>query len=216
MLGDEAQARVDRAKQTRRYAAGSAVFEAGEPTRGLYCMHRGVVAVRHSDSHGNSVLVQLTHPAQTLGAAECFAGQEIEASAETLTDSVICFVDGSVVDTLVARHPPLGLAFLERMARDLKQAHEAYLRRTALTVRQRLAHLVLTLLPYCARHEPGEHQVMELPMTQQILAELLGARRETIVRAFAALQSDGLLRYENGTVIVSALERLRAEAGETG
>lgn len=213
-LTDEAQARVDEGKRTAAYAAGDAVFQAGELIRGLFCMHQGTVALRRTDEQGNSVLVKLAHHGQTFGVYEYFTNEEYLASAETLTDGVICFVDRAVLQELLLSHPPLGLAFMSHLARDLKQAHTAYLQMAALPVRQRLAHLLLALLPHFGQESGDGSLLVELPMTQQIVAELLGARRETIVRTFQALQEDGVVTYDGGRVTVPSLSRLHEEVEE--
>lgn len=212
VLPDDAQALVDRRKQTHAYAPGSPVFQAGEPTRALFCIHEGTVALRRSDEQGNSVLVKLAHRHQTLGTYEFFDNREYVASAECLGAAVICSIEAAAVRELVLRHPALGLAFMEHLAQDLEHAHERFLQIAALPVRRRLAHLLLSLLPHFAERDATGATVVHLPMTQHTIAELLGARRETVVRAFQAMQADGVLHYDEGRVTLPDPARLRAEA----
>lgn len=211
VLPDEAQAVVDRHKRTYAFAPASTVFQAGEPNEGLWCIHRGSLALRRSDANGNSVLVQLVHERETLGAYEYFTSADYVASAETLTDCVICHIDGAQVRGLIDAHPPLSMAFMERLAEELEQAHETYLRVSTLPLRQRLAHLVLALAPHFGRSGEAGATVVELPMTQQTMADLLGVRRESVVRAFHALEEDGLLRFEDRAVVVRDPARLEGE-----
>jgi Mn-dependent DtxR family transcriptional regulator len=54
----------------------------------------------------------------------------------------------------------------------------------------------------------------ELVMTQELIANMLGVRREGVTEAALKLQRDGLIRYARGRIVVldrSALERRSCE-----
>jgi Mn-dependent DtxR family transcriptional regulator len=49
----------------------------------------------------------------------------------------------------------------------------------------------------------------ELKMTQELIANMLGVRREGVTEAAGKLQADGLIRYSRGHIVV--LDRLMLE-----
>lgn len=55
------------ARKCRRYRAGETVFTAGEPSYGIYCIVDGATAMRQIDAEGNTVLIQISYPGDTLG-----------------------------------------------------------------------------------------------------------------------------------------------------
>ena len=78
--------------------------------------------------------------------------------------------------------------------------------RTLHKVEQRLARLLLQLAEQ--RSSP------ELPLTQESLGLLLGARRETVCHATARLEDQGGIRHGRGYVTVLDAEQLRMSACE--
>lgn len=52
-------------------------------------------------------------------------------------------------------------------------------------------------------------QSNELKMTQELIANMLGVRREGVTQAAGKLQEDGLIRYSRGQIKV--LDRLKLE-----
>lgn len=54
----------------------------------------------------------------------------------------------------------------------------------------------------------------ELSMTQELIANMLGVRREGVTQAAGALQDDGLIRYSRGKITVLDRPRLEARACE--
>lgn len=54
----------------------------------------------------------------------------------------------------------------------------------------------------------------ELSMTQELIANMLGVRREGVTEAAGKLQSAGLIHYRRGRITVLDRPRLEAEACE--
>lgn len=53
-----------------------------------------------------------------------------------------------------------------------------------------------------------------LAFTQELLAQMLGARRPTVAVAMGQLQNDGLLTYSRGNIVIRQREAIRAKACE--
>ena len=75
------------------------------------------------------------------------------------------------------------------------------------SVQQRFARWLLTTFDHA-------RPLMDLPLTQEFMATLLGVRREGITSAAGKLQLDGAIRYKRGNVTLvdrAALERCACE-----
>ncbi len=212
MVADTEQRLVNSTKHTRLYPPGAYVYRAGEVCRGIHCIESGTIALRMSDAQGNTILVGLAHRRQTLGYQAFFNGREHHTTAQALTDSLVCHVDGEVMERVLARNPALHTAFTAHISRDLAETQENLLRLAALPVRARLAHLLCSLAPHYGRCTDAGETLLELPMNQRVLAELLGTRRETVARTLHALQTEGLLRFRRARLVIPDTARLEAEA----
>jgi len=210
-LKDDDLELLNRSKITVNYRPGQDVYLQGNPCNGIYCIEDGTIAVRRMDVQGNSILIRLAHAGQTLGYRDFFGAQGHTASAEALTPARVCHVEGQALRNLLGHNPTLGLNFLAHLAEDLDHAEESILQNSALTVRTRLAHLLLTLKDrFADAHEDGTI-VISLPLARQDLAALLGTRPETIARTIHALESDSVATFSGRTVRIPDLDLLLNE-----
>lgn len=210
-LDGEDLALLNRVKVANLYTAGQHIFYQGNPSLGLYCVESGTVAIRKTDAGGESVLVRLVHPGETLGYRTYFSGGVYRASAEALTDARVCFIDRSTVQALLGRVPALAQRFLLRMADDLQQAEEARLHAVTLPVRSRLAHLLLMLKDRFGEVDEAGNLAIDLPLARQDIAAMVGSRPETIARAIKSLEQDGICSFAGRKVIVPDLDQLLNE-----
>ncbi|MBM4343691.1 MAG: Crp/Fnr family transcriptional regulator [Deltaproteobacteria bacterium] len=194
------------------YQPGQTIFYQGNPCLGLYCVESGTVAIRKTDADGNSVIVRLACNGETLGYRAYFAGEPYRASADALQPSRVCFVDRNAVQLLLDRNPALGYGFLRHMAKDLEEAEQARLHAAALPVRARIAHLLLALRDRFSM--PGQANgalALDLPLSRQDIAAMVGTRPETVARVVRALESDGVALFRGRRVEVPSLARLVEE-----
>ena len=210
-LRDEDVGLLDRLKIYNNYQTGQVIFYQGNPCLGIYCIEDGTVGVRKTDADGNSMLVRLAHPGQTLGYRTFFSGSGYSASAEALTPARICFIDKSGVALLLERNPSLGQKFLLRLATDLEEAEDARLQASTLSVRARLAHLLLTLKDRFGSVTEDGTLTIQLPLTRQDLASMVGTRPETIARTIRVLTDEGVAKFAGRIVTVPDLDALLDE-----
>lgn len=210
-LKDDDLALLDRSKLTVNYRQGENVYMQGNACHGVYCIEAGTVAIRRVDAQGNSILLRLAHPGQTVGYRDFFGGQGHTASAEALTPSRVCHVEGQSLRRMLDHNPALGLNFLSHLAEDLDHAEESILQNSALPVRTRLAHLLLTMKDRFAGVTDDGTIVISLPLARQDLAALLGTRPETIARTISALEADEVARFSGRNVHIADLDLLLNE-----
>ena len=202
---------LDRVKVCTTYQAGQQIFHQGHPCPGIYCIEAGTVALRKSDEAGNMVVTRLAHPGDTLGYRSFFAGSAYTASAEALTMTRVCFIDRGALRDLLAANPEVTYAFLKHLAHDLEEADTARLHAASRSVRARVAHLLLMLRErFGEGHDDGTLSI-ELPMSRQDMAAMLGTRPETVARTLRALEDAGVARFEGRKVVVPDLDLLLDE-----
>jgi CRP-like cAMP-binding protein len=210
-LNDDELRLLDKAKVVREYRPGEVIYHQGDPCRGIHCFEAGLVGIRKIDADGNSILLGLAYPGDTLGYRSFLVGEDHGASAEALKPSTICFVNSATVRTLLKHNPALGLQFLQTVARDLGAAEERILQSVTLSVRARFAHLLLVLKDrYATSGKDGTFE-LELPLARQDLAAMIGIRPETMSRAIKQLEEDGIAYFSGRSVQVPDVKRLLRE-----
>jgi len=202
---------LNEAKSTNSYQAGQIIFYQGNPCLGLHCVEEGTVALRKCDAQGNEVIVRLVHAGQTLGARTFFSDGEYTASAVALSSCRICFIDKNITAQILDRNPTVSSTFLQKIATTLQEAEEDKLHFATLSVRARLAHLLLDLKDRYGKM--GENYVLhiELPLSRQDMASMIATRPETLSRTIRALEKDGVAIFYRRTVKIPDLDVLMDE-----
>ncbi|MCH6591274.1 MAG: Crp/Fnr family transcriptional regulator [Proteobacteria bacterium] len=210
-MTDEELALVDQGKVCRQYLPGDVIFHEGDECHGVHCIESGLVGIRKMDAGGKEILLRLSHPGDTMGYRSFLAGNDHNNSAEALEQSVICFVSGATVRSLLKKNPTLGLRFLKHAARDLDDAEEKVLQSTTLPVRARFAHLLLVLKDrYGVTGEDGA-LVLELPLSRQDMAAMIGIRPESMSRTIRSFEEDDIAHFSGRRVHVARIDDLIRE-----
>lgn len=207
-LENAALASLDAGKTSNVYQSGQTLFYQGNPSLGLFCVESGTVAVRKTDAAGNSIIVRLAHAGDTLGYRAFFAGEALQASADALEPSRVCFVDKTEVRRLLDQNPGLGHVFLKNLARDVSHAYDAQLHAATLPVKARLGHLLLVLKDRFGHVDDEGELVIHLPLSRQDMAAMIGTRPETIARAVRSLEDEDIARFEGRICRVPDLDAL--------
>jgi len=199
---------LDLAKAPRTYCAGEILFYEGTPGLGLFCVQRGTVALRRPQRSGKPALVRLVESGQTLGYRALFGGEHHGSSAQALTECRVCFVDRATVEGLLKRDAALCWRFMRSLARDAELAEDALVRAHGLDLRARLVHFLLSLKSAHGQVDDEGNIVIDLPLSREDVASMLGARPESLSRAIRALGDSGVARFVGRQVIVPDLDLL--------
>lgn len=195
----------------RTYEAGRDIFVQGDRCKGLYLVEFGLVAVRKIDDLGQSAIVRLAHQGDTLGYRPLLAKENHRATAEVIKDARICFVDAQTMHRFLLSNPKLGLRFLEHTARAFGEAEERLFQIAALSVRTRIIHLLILFRDIYGSTTVDGKLLLKLPMTWRALAEMIGARPESVSRTLRDIQDEGLINLSGRTVRINRVESLIGE-----
>jgi len=199
---------IDRAKTTRDYPAGAVIYDQGQECDGIHCLKSGLVGMRRLDENGNSTLIRLINPGETMGYRSFLRKAPHNNSAEVLMASTVCMVSRSAVRGLLQKNPELGLQFLDHSLRELQETEDRYTESVTWKAKTRLLHVLLVLNErFGVETENGEHHI-ELPVSRQDLAELIGTAPETMSRTIHRIQTEGLAQFDGRTVRIFDIDAI--------
>ncbi len=210
-MSDDEYALLNEVKVCRQYSQKQIIFSEGERCQGVYCVESGLVGVRKVAPDGDSVLVRLAFPGETLGYRPCLAEEPHRGMGEALENSIICFIESSVVRHLINRNPALGLKFLKRAAQSMGDAEEKYFENVTLDVRTRFSHLLAVLMNRYGKTNGGGEMLFEMPLSRQDLAALIGTRPESLSRIIKTMEEDGIVSFAGRKVCIPEKELLLNE-----
>lgn len=209
-MTDEAVAVLDSITFTAAYPKGSILFAEGELPRGVFIICNGRVKLTTTSSDGRTLILRVAEAGEVLGVSSTVANRRYEVSAETLTACQINSIRQDDFLKFMESHVEVSLHSARSLA-DAYQATQRDVRTLGLstTVAERLAHL---LIHWANDAETdGDDIRIEVPLTHEEIAELIGTTRETVTRTLTEMKKRNLLIVDGPVFVVRdmpALERI--------
>jgi CRP-like cAMP-binding protein len=204
-------ARLARRCRQRALKRGEHAFEAGDACRELLVVAEGAVEMRQVSSRGREQVLHGEGAGATLGEAPLFDGQGYIASAVAVVPTRLVLVPKEAVLDLCRRHPAVGLAMLEAMAKRVRRFAGLVEDLAFRQVIERLArHLEASAAASGVPVSPGT--VVDLALTQEQLAGRLGTVRELVSRALAQLERAGAIKRSRSGIVIRDPGRLTEAA----
>ena len=186
---------------------GQSLFKEGDDGDHLYVISNGKVKLGTKSPDGRENLLMILGPGDMFGELSLFDSGPRTATATAVTDSKLLSLGQSKVIPWVREHPEVSLQLLSRLASRLRRTNEVVGDLVFSDVPGRVAKALIDLGVKFGEQKPeGLHVSHDL--TQEELAQLVGASRETVNKALADFAQRGWIRLEARSVVVLDYERL--------
>ena len=205
---DEASAVSLRASMDSvKISKGNILFAEGDEGDHLYVILEGKLKLGTSSGDGRENLLSILGPGEMFGELSLFDPGPRTATATAVTDARLLSLSNDKVIGWVTQHPNVSLQLLGRLAQRLRRSNEVLADLVFSDVPGRVAKAIMDLgNRFGVQKDDGLHVNHDL--TQEELAQLVGASRETVNKALADFASRGWVRLEPRAVVVLDLERL--------
>jgi CRP-like cAMP-binding protein len=197
----------------RLYDQGEYVFTIGEAATHLHVVAQGKLKESMTTLDGDEVVFELVLTGGVVGEPGLFAPEGTRiADLVALEPSVVINIEKVGLIDFLFRHPPAMLRMLGGLAEQVRSAAEDMGVFAFRDIRQRL---VLKLLDIAENfgQATDKGMVINLRLSQSILAGLIGATRENVNRTLKTLSASGHVLISGPNILVPNTERLRELAG---
>jgi CRP/FNR family cyclic AMP-dependent transcriptional regulator len=186
---------------------GDSLFHEGDPGDRLYVVIEGKIKLHRSSNDGRENMLAVLGPSEMFGELSLFDPGPRTATATALTDVRLLGLGHQDLQPWLNGRPKVALSLLRAIARRLRRTNESLGDLVFSDVPGRVAKALLDLSRrFGVPAEEGIHVAHDL--TQEELAQLVGASRETVNKALADFASRGWLRLEARAVVLLDVERL--------
>ena len=190
---------------------GTVIFREGEPGDSLYIVLAGKVKLGRRAGDGRENLVAVMGPSDQFGELSLFDPGPRTATAVAVTDSSVAVLPKEALVRWVSERPQIALQLMRVIARRLRRTNTMLADLIFVDVPGRVAKQLLQLAQKFGSVDGGQLRVTH-DLTQEELAQLVGASRETVNKALADFASRGWLRLEGKSVVILDRERLARRA----
>ena len=209
---DEDNARVLRRQMTEVHLnRGEHLFLEGQDGDRMYVVLDGKLKLTRAAADGRENLLSVLGPGEMFGELSLFDPRPRTSSASAVTDATLAALTHEALRPWLYERPEVSMHMLQALARRLRRANDLNADLVFTDVPGRVAK---NLLDLADRFGEQEHDGLHVhhDLTQEELAQLVGASRETVNKALADFAARGWLQISARSVLILDADRLRKRA----
>ena len=190
-----------------KVSKGNTLFKEGDDGNRLFVVLEGKLKLGTTSSDGRENLLSILGPGEMFGELSLFDPGPRTATATAVTDARLLSLAHDQVIGWVSEHPKVSLQLLGRLAQRLRRSNAVLADLVFSDVPGRVAKAIMDLGERFGVKKADDLYVNH-DLTQEELAQLVGASRETVNKALADFAGRGWVRLEPRAVVVLDIERL--------
>ncbi|WP_162287867.1 Crp/Fnr family transcriptional regulator [Indiicoccus explosivorum] len=192
----------------QNFSKGETVFSEGDRMDRLYFVKSGMVRLTKSTDEGHTLSFYHFRTGDLIGQLEG-AGHTSSFTAETLTGCRIGIIRRRDLEEAIRRNGDLAIDFMRWLS---FMNHFTQTKLRDLMFFGKNGALASTLLRIANTYGVPEDGKIRFTMkfTNAEIADMIGATRETVNRLLTQFKKDGIIGYENGSIVITDREALKS------
>jgi CRP/FNR family transcriptional regulator len=194
-----------------RYKKGQTLFYEGTRPMGLFCINSGKVKVYKISSEGKEQILKLAKPGDFLGYRALISEEFYNSSATVIEEGAMCYIPKSDFLEILQKNPLFFRKMAKRVAHELGLMEQKLVTIAQKSVRERLA-ATLIMLKETYGMEGGESDLIDIALSREDLANIIGTATETVIRLLSDFKSQKLISLQGKKIKVLDHKGLIREA----
>ncbi|MBK7132160.1 MAG: Crp/Fnr family transcriptional regulator [Bacteroidales bacterium] len=184
-------------KDFRQYKRGDILYQEGNRISGFFCINSGIIKVFKTGFDGKEQIIRFAKPGDIIAYRSVLSNELACTSAKVIEDCHVCFIPSEILIQFIKSNSTFSLELLRLACHELGEANSFITDIAQKTVRERLAEILLLLV-----HEFGldDEQYLNISLTREELANIVGTATESVIRLLSEFKSDKMVEL-NGRKI---------------
>jgi CRP-like cAMP-binding protein len=189
------------------YTKGEIVFREGGSPSGIFYIIEGKVKKYKLDQDGREQIIYVANTGELIGYHAVLAEDRYPDSAAALEKSKIAFIPREDFLEALQRSKVLSRRLLKTLSHEFAVLVNSLSLFSQKAVRERLAlQLIVLREKYKQNFKPG--MLVEINMSRDDLASLVGTARENVVRVLGEFKEKGIIKTQGRKIIVQDVKQL--------
>jgi CRP-like cAMP-binding protein len=194
-------------KLEQTYKKGEILFKEDAYPSGIYYLVSGRAKKYKLDKDGREQIIYVANSGELLGYHAILSGDNYPDSAAVMEASLVVFIPKEDFEETVRRSDVLSRRLLHTLSHEFTVLTNSLTMFAQKSVRERLAlQLVVVREKFKENGESG--RPIEIDMSRDDLASLVGTARENVVRTLSLFKSEGIVATRGRKIIVLDIKRL--------
>jgi CRP/FNR family cyclic AMP-dependent transcriptional regulator len=209
-LSEDELAEVARHLTIKHLPEKTLVFLQGEPLSAIYLILQGKVKIHRNDDQGREQVVNLLQEGDMFPHLGIYPDAEYPAHAQMIEEGTLLVLPTVPFRRLLETSPTLCLNLMSVMEHRIRELHQ---RLAEMVMHDTFGRVVLLLIRLARLHgrPEGDQVRINLPLTHQEIAQMIGTSRETVSRTITQLKKAGALMTTPEHCLLVDLDRLEQQ-----
>ncbi|MDF2854704.1 MAG: Crp/Fnr family transcriptional regulator [Neobacillus sp.] len=195
----------------KKIEKGSFLFQEGSVAEELYIVHSGIVQISKIIPDGRELTLRLCSKGDFIGELNIFSpASRYLLSARVIESGEVAVIKKDVLEEKLSKDHELSLEFMKWMSLQYRKTQTKF---RDLVLHGKKGALYSTLIritnSYGVKTEKGI--LIDLPLTNQELANFCGTSREVVNRLLGDLRKLGIISIDKGSITIHDLDHLKNE-----
>lgn len=188
--------------------AGTHLYWEGDPTDKLFYIKRGRVKITKATDDGKQLIMYMFQTGDLFGELETFHTSHHNFNAETAEDSLIGIIQQKDLEVLLWQHGDFAVEFIKWMG-QMHRITQTKFRDLMMFGKPGALCSMLIRLSNTYGKPFGDGMLISTRLTNNELAEMIGATRESVNRMLSDLRKQGVIDYHNSLIVIKDPTYLR-------
>jgi len=177
-------------KDFRQYKRGDILYQEGNRISGFYCINSGIIKVFKTGFDGKEQIIRFAKQGDIIAYRSVLSNELACTSAKVIEDCRVCFIPSEILISFIKTNPNFALELIKLACHELGEANSFITDIAQKTVRERLAEVLLFLV-----NDFGldNQQFLNISLTREELANIVGTATESVIRLLSEFKSDKLV-----------------------
>jgi CRP-like cAMP-binding protein len=184
------------------------IFHQGDPGETLLLIQSGTVKVVAYSDAGDETVLSIFGPGESLGELALIDSQVRSATVQALEKVEAVSIQRAAFQRVVESHPAAMWRLFAGLATRIRHLTDTVSDLTALSLEERLAKKLLELAVERGRDLEGAIEI-QLAITQQELADMIGATRPSVNKILGMYETQGLIGHNGRHLVIRDTKGLR-------
>lgn len=207
-LKNEFLEKIHQISIVRKYGKGRIIFVEGEPGEAFFYVRSGLVKIMKLSRDGREHILHILNGGHIFAEVTLFNKIEYPATAEVIEEAEIGIIKNEDLEKVIMENPELSLHLIKYLNKRLVEAHIKIKNLALYDTYGRTAQALVKLAEdYGKRSSRGIQ--LDLNISRQELANIVGTTRETVIRALTAFKKEHSIDIDKNTITIIDLEKVK-------
>ncbi len=196
-LTKEQRDRTSNNMQCSVYKRGEIVYNEGSRINGSYIVNSGILKIYKTGVDGKEQIIRFAREGDLIAFRSVISDELACTTAQVIKDATLCYIPGDILTGLIKENSEFAMDLMKLTCRELGESNKFLTDIAQKTVKQRLAEVLLLLMD---SFELDDENVLQILLTREELANMVGTATESIIRLLSEFKAKKLIEL-NGRKI---------------